>query len=108
MVRFPTVVAVAFTVAITTAAYAHAAPATAEITAQAGQTLTLTGAKKMVSAKLDAEGKRTERPGQAQFVGNGDVDVEILSPTGLPLGHVIVHANDGMITDAAAGKKIRG
>jgi hypothetical protein len=105
MVRFPTVVAVAFTAVITTAAYAHAAPASAGLTAEAGQVLTLTSAKQMVATKLASEGKGTLRPGHAEFIGNGDVDVEILSQMGLPLSHVIVHANDGMITDANAGKK---
>ena len=109
MVRFPTLVAAAFTVFITTAAYAHAAPATTEIAADLGQPLTLDSAKKMVGEKLTATGQNMVRPGRAKFDKDGNVIVEIVTLQGeLPVGHMIVHANDGMITDANAGKKARG
>jgi hypothetical protein len=108
MVRFPTLVATAFAVCITTAAYAHAAPATSEIAGDLGQSLTLTSAKKMVSDKLAASGQRTMQPGHAEFDTDGNVHVDIVNSMGLTVSHVVVHANDGQITDANAGKKARG
>jgi hypothetical protein len=108
MVRFPTLVATAFAVCITTAAYAHAAPATTEIASDMGQPLTLTSAKKMVSDKLAAAGQRAIQPGHAEFDANGNVRVDLVDGVGLTVGHMIVHANDGMVTDANAGKKVRG
>ena len=108
MVRFPTLVAASFAVIITTAAYAHAAPAVTEIAGDVGQTLTLGGAKQMVAAKLAADGQRTVRPGRAEFDGEGNVKVEIVTLQGLPISHVIVHAVSGMITDANVKKGARG
>jgi hypothetical protein len=104
MIRFPAIVAATFAIAITTAAYAHAAPADAEIAGAPGQTLTLTGAKQMVSAKLAAAGQRNLRPGHAEFDGEGNVSVEIETLQGLPVSHVVVHADNGMVTDARTGR----
>jgi hypothetical protein len=104
MIRFPTMVAAAFAVAITTVAYAHAAPATTEIAGAPGETLTLTNAKQLVSAKLAAAGQRNLRPGHAEFDGAGNVAVDIETLQGLPVSHVLVHADNGMITDARSGK----
>jgi hypothetical protein len=103
MVRFPTLVAAAFAVCITSAAYA--APATNEMAAELGQPLTLTTAKKMVSDKLAAAGQRFVQPGHAEFDSDGNVHVDIVNQTGLTIGHMIVHANDGMVTDANVSKK---
>jgi hypothetical protein len=103
MVRFPTLVAAAFAVCITSAAYA--APATNEMAAELGQPLTLTTAKKMVSEKLAASGQRTMQPGHAEFDVDGNVHVDIVNAMGLTVSHLIVHANDGMITDANVTKK---
>jgi hypothetical protein len=108
MVRFPTLVAAAFAVCITTAAYAHAAPATTEIAGDLGQPLTLTSAKKMVSDKLAAAGQRSVQAGHAEFDADGNVRVDVVNQVGLTVGHMIVHANDGMVTDANAAKKSRG
>ena len=105
MVRFPTLVAAAFAVCITTAAYA--APAT-EIAGDLGQPVTLTSAKKMVSDKLAASGQRSVQPGHAEFDADGNVRVDVVNQVGLTVGHMLVHANDGMVTDADAGKKSRG
>lgn len=105
MVRFPTLVAAAFAVCITTAAYAAPAATTNEVAADLGQTLTLGSAKQMVADKLKASGQSTMRPGQAEFDAEGNVKVEIVNLQGLPVSHVLVHANDGKITDAAASKK---
>jgi hypothetical protein len=105
MVRFPTLIATAFAVCITTAAYAHAAPATTEMASDLGQTLTLSSAKKMVSDKLAAAGQRSMRPGTAEFDSDGNVHVDIVNQVGLTVSHVVVHANDGMITDANVAKK---
>jgi len=103
MARFPTLVAAAFAVCITGAAYA--APATSELSAQLGQTLTLGSAKQMVAEKLKTAGQTTMRPGTAEFDADGNVKVEIVNLQGLPVSHVVVHANNGMITDAASTKK---
>jgi hypothetical protein len=103
MVRFPTLIAAAFAVCITSAAYA--APATNEMAADLGQTLTLSSAKQMVADKLRSAGQNNMRPGAAEFDVNGDVRVEIDTYQGLPVSHVLVHANNGMITDAASTKK---
>jgi predicted phage tail protein len=103
MVRFPTLVAAAFAVCITTAAYA--APAANNVAADLGQTLTLGSAKQMVADKLKAAGQTTEHPGRAEFDADGNVKVEIVNLQGLPVSHVLVHANDGQITDTATTKK---
>jgi predicted phage tail protein len=103
MVRFPTLVAAAFAVCVTGAAYA--APSTNEMAADLGQTLTLSSAKKMVSDKLAAAGQRSVQPGHAEFDSDGNVHVDIVNQVGLTIGHMIVHANDGMVTDANSSKK---
>ena len=108
MVRFPTVVAATFAVIITATSYAHAAPATTEIAGDLGQPLTLTSAKHMVSDKLAATGQRALQPGHAEFDLDGNVHVDIVNQVGLTVSHVIVHANDGMITDANVKKGARG
>jgi hypothetical protein len=104
MIRFPTLVAATFAVALSAIAYADAAPAVAQMTGVAGETLTLTSAKQLVSQKLAAEGKRNLRPGSATFDGDGNVAVEIVTLQGLPVSHVVVRADNGMITDARTGK----
>jgi hypothetical protein len=104
MIRFPTLVAAAFAVCITSAAYA--APAANEIAAELGQPLTLDSAKQMVAEKLAEAGQRTVRPGRAKFDADGNVVVEVVTLQGeLPVTHMIVHANNGMVTDAASAKK---
>jgi hypothetical protein len=104
MVRFPTIVTAAFAVFITTTAYA----APTEITADVGQKLTTYSAKEAVRAQLEAAGRHDVRPGEASFVSGGNVDVSIVNSSGNVLRHVIVHANDGMITDARSGTAYKG
>jgi hypothetical protein len=104
MVRFSTVVTAAFAVFITTAAYAQPT----EITADAGQKLTLYSAKEAVRAQLEVAGRHDIRPGDAAFVSGGDVDVAIVTNNNLVVRHVIVHANGGQITDARTTSKPRG
>lgn len=103
MVRLPNIVAAVFSVMIVTAAYAHAAPA--QMVAAQGEPLTITSAKQMVSQQLAASGQRNLRPGHAEFDGNGNVTVDLVSQQGLTVGHVVVHANDGSITNAGAATK---
>jgi hypothetical protein len=103
MTRFPTLVAAGFAIFITTAAYAD--PATNSVAADLGQTLTLTSAKQMVADKLRAAHQSQVRPGAAQFDADGNVLVDIVNTNGLTVSHVLVHANGGQITDAAATKK---
>jgi hypothetical protein len=104
MLRFPTIVTAVFAVFITSAAYA----APTEISAEAGQKLTTYSAKQAVRAELEAAGRRDVRPGDAQFVSGGNVDVSIVTNAGAVVRHVIVHANDGMITDARSGAAYKG
>jgi hypothetical protein len=104
MVRFPTIVTAAFAVFITTAAYAQPT----EITADAGQKLTLYSAKEAVRSQLNAAGRHDVQPGDAEYVSGGDVDVAIVTSNNLVVRHVIVHANGGQITDARATTKPRG
>ena len=103
MVRYPTLIAAGFAIFITTAAYA--APASNEVAAEPGQALTITSAKQMVADKLKASGQTQVHPGAAQFDADGNVRVDIVNLNGLTINHVLVHANDGQITDAATGKK---
>ena len=103
MVRFPTLIAAGFAIFITTAAYA--APASSQIATEPGQALTLTSAKQMVADKLKASGQSQVRPGAAEFDADGNVRVDIVNLNGLTVSHVLVHANDGQITDAAATRK---
>jgi len=103
MVRYPTLIAAGFAVFITTAAYA--APATNDVAADLGQTLTLTSAKQMVADKLKASHQSQVRPGAAEFDADGNVRVDIVDTNGLTVSHVLVHANGGQITDAATTKK---
>jgi hypothetical protein len=104
MVRFPTIVTAVFAVFITTAAYA----APTEITADVGQKLTTFSAKEAVRAQIAASGRHDIRPGEAEFVSGGNVDVSIINNAGNVVRHVIVHANDGMITDARSGTAYKG
>jgi hypothetical protein len=103
MVRYPTLIAAGFAIFITTAAYA--APASNEVAVEPGQALTLTTAKQMVADKLRTSGQTQVRPGAAQFDADGNVSVDIVNINGLTVSHVLVHANDGQITDAAVSKK---
>jgi len=102
MVRYPTLVAAGFAIFLTTAAYAAPAP---QIAAEPGQALTLTSAKQMVADQLKAAHQSQVRPGAAEFDADGNVRVDIVNINGLTVSHVLVHANDGQITDAAAAKK---
>lgn len=104
MVRLPTIVTAVFAVFITTAAYA----APTEVTADVGQKLTTFSAKEAVRAQLAAAGRHDVRPGEASFVSGGNVDVSIVNANGVVMRHVIVHANDGLITDARSGAAYKG
>jgi len=105
MSKVPSIVTAVFAVAISAASYAHAAPATNEIAGVSGETLTLGSAKRLVGDQLAASGQRMWRPGTAEFDGNGNVRVEIVTLQGIAVAHVLVHANNGMITDARTGAK---
>jgi hypothetical protein len=105
MLRLPNIVATAFSIVIVTAAYAHAAPASSQVTIAQGETLTITSAKQRVTQQLEASGQRDLHPGKAEFDANGNVNVDLVSALGLTVGHVLVHANDGSITNAGAATK---
>jgi len=105
MSKIPSIVTAVFAAAISVASYAHAAPVVAEITGVSGEALTLSSAKRLVSDQLAADGRRAMRPGKAEFDGDGNVRVEIVNQDGLAIAHVLVHANNGLITDARTGAK---
>ena len=105
MSKVPSIVTAVFAVALTATSYAHAGPAPTEIAGVSGETLTLGSAKHLVADQLAASGQRMWRPGTAEFAGNGDVRVEIVTLQGVAVAHVVVHANNGMITDARTGAK---
>ncbi len=105
MARFPNIVAAAAAVVIVTTAYAHAAPKSLEIAAPQGETLTLQSAKTLVGQQLASAGQRSLRPGSATFDEAGNVSVELIGQQGLPMGHVVVHPNNGAVTDAHAASK---
>ncbi len=67
---------------------------------QAGP-LTLTGAKQLVARSLLESGQRMVRVGRAEFDGNGNVVVEVVTIQGVPLRHVLV---DGTTRQFAAVK----
>jgi hypothetical protein len=104
MSKVPAIVTAVFAVALSAASYAHAAPAPTVIAGVSGEPLTLSSARHLVSDQLVANGQRSLRPGNASFDGN--VAVEIVTQQGLPVAHVVVHANNGMITDARTGAKL--
>lgn len=81
-----------------TAAESH--PVQVVEAAQAGP-LTLTGAKQLVSRSLLESGQRMVRVGRAEFDGNGNVLVEIVTIQGVPFRHVLV---DGTTRQLAAVK----
>lgn len=105
MLRLSTAVGAAFALLIATAAYAHAAPAAPQLVAEQSGALTLEGARQLVAQHLASAGQRTLRPGRAEFDPAGNVQVELVTLQGLPVGHLVVHPNSGAITDARASTK---
>ena len=65
--------------------------------------LTLTEAKQIVAKALDANGERLARVGKAEFVGNGNVQVQVLTFQGLPLRTVLVDATTRQLAAARGG-----
>jgi hypothetical protein len=73
------------------AAPSHAVAAEApRIVAEASGALTITEAKTVVARSLLASGQRMVRVGKAEFDGNGNVVVELVTQEGLPFRHVLV------------------
>lgn len=70
--------------------------------------LTIAAAKKQVDAWLSATGHGALRASKGEFDGQGNVKVEVVNPSGTPYTHVLVHANDGAITDARANVSPKG
>jgi len=70
---------------------------------ESAQPLTLTGARHIVAQRLAELGQTGLRPGTAQFDRDGNVAVEIVNVSGLPVRHVLVDAKSGQVTDARTG-----
>ncbi len=105
MTRFSTIAAASLVAVLGSVATGYAAPlAVAQFDAAMGEKLTLAGAQHLVREKLAAAGQRNMRPGHAEFDEAGNVAVEILNLQGTPVSHVIVRADNGMVTDARTGK----
>ena len=73
------------------------------VVAADSDTLTLTGAKKLVANRLSELGKTDLRPGRAEFDGNGNVSVEVVNTQGLTVRHARVDAKSRMVIDARTG-----
>lgn len=85
-------------------AAAHGAePNVSRIAAEASAPLTLTSAKQIVDQSLKDNGERQFRAGRAEFDGQGNVLVEIVSFEGLPYRHVLVDAHTHQLL-AAKGR----
>lgn len=81
-----------------------ASPTSMLIADEPAKPLTLASAKASVTSWIASVGRGNAlRAGKAVFDGAGNVNVELVSIEGLPLGHVLVHATDGRITDARTG-----
>jgi len=73
------------------AAPSHAVAAeTPQIVAEESGALTITEAKTVVARQLLASGQRMVRVGKAEFDGNGNVVVQLVTQEGLPFRHVVV------------------
>ena len=92
------------TLLVAAAANAAERPATVIESTIAGP-LTLTGAKQIVSQSFQDSGQHQFRAGRAEFDGNGNVLVEIVSLQGVAYGHVLV---DGQTHRLAAAKGRNG
>lgn len=90
--------------------WADAAPATAPQTIERTEDgpLTLTRARQIVDRSLRDHGERMLRAGRSEFVGNGDVRVEIVSLQGVPYRTVIVDGRTRAIIAARAQGKSTG
>ena len=90
------------------ATMAIAAPTTLVISVaeDSAQPLTLTGAKHLVAQRLAEMGQSGLRPGSAAFDKDGNVSVEIVNISGLPVRHVLVDAKSGQVTDARTGASL--
>jgi hypothetical protein len=89
--------------ALTTPNHALAAAAHAPQIIAADQTgaLTLGDAKALVARSLLESGQRMVRVGHAEFDGNGNVVVELVTQEGIPFRHVLV---DGKTHELLAAK----
>jgi hypothetical protein len=67
--------------------------------------LTLVAAQRIVTQSFLSSGRRGLRAGRAEFDGNGNVLVEVVSIQGLPFGHVLV---DGQTRQVVAIKSHGG
>jgi len=85
------------------AAAAHGAePSVARLATDASAPLTLTSAKQIVDQSLRDNGERQFRAGRAEFDGQGNVLVEIVSFQGLPYRHVLVDGHTHQLLAAKA------
>ena len=70
-----------------------------------GQPVTLTGAKQLVTRWLDEKGERQLRVGRAEFDRDGNVAIEVVSPQGIAVRHMLVDAKSGQVAVAQTRKR---
>jgi hypothetical protein len=87
--------------AVATPSHSLAAQAPQVIAADQAGALTLSDAKALVARSLLESGQRMVRVGHAEFDGNGNVVVELVTQEGLPFRHVLV---DGKTHELVAAK----
>jgi hypothetical protein len=66
---------------------------------------TLTSAKQAVTSWLADKGERTLRAGRAEFDGNGNIAVEVVTLQGIPVRHVTVDGRTRAVAVAQVAKK---
>jgi hypothetical protein len=94
--------------AIATPSHALAAEAPQVIVAEQPGALTLADAKAVVARSLLASGQRMVRVGHAEFDGNGNVVVELVTQEGMPLKHVLVDGKTRALVDAKNRHTLNG
>ena len=86
--------------AVSTPSHALAAETPQVITADEASPLTIAEAKALVARSLLDIGQRMVRVGHAEFDGNGNVVVQLVSQEGMPLRRVLVDGKTHALVEA--------
>jgi len=98
-----------FLISPAVAAPGHAIAAEApQIVAEDSGVLTITEAKTVVARSLLATGQRMVRVGKAEFDGNGNVVVQLVTQEGLPFRHVTVDGRTHTVVAAQDRHTLNG